>query len=125
MSKCEKNKYILFRPTTNYPKTINENIYLNGQQVDRVGNNQNEKSFKFLGIHLDETLTWKYHTQNVCSKIARSNYIINKVKNVIPKSSLKTLYSSLIQSHINYGILVWGCSHFTEKVNKKQKNPCE
>ena len=117
----KKTKYILFRPTTNYPKTINENIYLNGQQVDRVGNNQNEKSFKFLGIHLDETLTWKYHTQNVCSKIARSNYIINKVKNVIPKSSLKTLYSSLIQSHINYGILVWGCSHFTEKVNKKQK----
>ena len=61
------------------------------------------------------------HFQNVCSKISRSNYIINKVKNILPKSSLRTLYSSLIQSYINYGIIIWGCSYHTEKVNKKQK----
>ena len=44
--------------------------------------------------------SWKFHIQNVCSKISRSNYIITKVKNIRPKSSLRTLYSSLIQSYI-------------------------
>ena len=80
---------------------------MNGQEVIRIGNDQNENLFKFLGLYLDETLSWKFHIQNVCSKISRSNYIINKVKNILPKSSLRTLYSSLIQSYINYGIIIW------------------
>ena len=117
----KKTKYILFRPTITFPRNVDECIYMNGQEVIRIGNDQNEKSFKFLGLYLDETLSWKFHIQNVCSKISRSNYIINKVKNILPKSSLRTLYSSLIQSYINYGIIIWGCSCHTEKVNKKQK----
>ncbi len=91
----KKTKYILFRPSINYPQNINEHIVLNGQNVDRVGNAQSEKSFKFLGINIDETLSWKHHISKVCSKIARSNYIINKVKNCLPKSSLKTLFTTL------------------------------
>ena len=96
MPKCEK-KNILFRPTITFPRNVDECIYMNGQEVIRIGNDQNEKSFKFLGLYLDETLSWKFHIQNVCSKISRSNYIINKVKNILPKSSLRTLYSSLFK----------------------------
>ena len=117
----KKTKYILFRPTTTYPKFITEHIYLNGQEVERVGNNQNEKSFKFLGIYMDETLTWKHHIEKVCSKIASSNYIINKVKHILAKSTLKTLYSTLIQSHINYGLSIWGSSYSIGRVQKAQK----
>ena len=51
-----------------------------GHPVDRIGNNQKEKSFKFLGIHIDETLTWKRHIDKVSSKISRANYMISKVK---------------------------------------------
>ena len=96
-----KKKYILFRPTITFRRNVDECIYMNGQEVIRIGNDLNEKSFKFLGLYLDETLSWKFHIQNVCSKISRSNYIINiKVKNVLPKSSLRTLYSSLIHKVI-------------------------
>ena len=59
--------------------------------VDRIGTNQPDKSFKFLGIYMDETLTWKHHTNNVCTKILRTNYMIDKVKHILPISSLKTL----------------------------------
>ena len=118
---AKKTKCILFRPTVTYPDLRNRHIMLNGHPVDRIGNNQKEKSFKFLGIHIDETLTWKHHIEKVSSKISRANYMISKVKKVLPKSSLKTLYSSLIHSHIHYGLIIWGNGHSINKAYKLQK----
>jgi hypothetical protein len=117
----KKTKYILFRPSIAYPKIINEHIYLNGLKVDQISHNNNDKYFKFLGIHIDETLSWKYHIDKICSKISRSNYILRKINKFLPKSSMRTLYSSLVQSYINYGLLVWGSSRSIGKVYKLQK----
>ena len=86
-----KKKYILFRLTITFPRNVDEYIYMNGQEVIRIGNDQNEKSFKFLGLYLDETLSWKFHIQNVCSKISRSNYIINKGEKYSTQIQLKNL----------------------------------
>ena len=44
-------------------------------------------------------------------KIARSVGILNKLKHYLNKPSLKKLYHSLISSHINYGLLVWGSTY--------------
>ena len=89
---AKKYIYILFRPR-NYTTNISQNrIYLNGEEVDQINNINNETSFKFLGLHVDESLTWKYHVKKVCARIARSNYILNKVKNFLPYSTLNTLY---------------------------------
>ena len=116
-----KTKYIVFRPSTRYPDITNRQIYIDGKSVSRIGNNENEKSFKFLGIHLDETLSFKQHISKVCTKISRSNYIINKVKNILPRYSLLTLYSSIVQSHLNYGLHIWGSSVSIGKLIRLQK----
>ena len=54
---------------------------------------------------------------------------MNKIKKILPKSSLRTLYSTLIQSHINYGLIIWGGRHSIGKVHKQQKghsyNKCQ
>ena len=117
----KKTKYILFRPSSTFPKSLNEHIYLNDMEVEQIGNYKNEKFFKFLGIYIDETLSWKYHIEKVCSKLSRANYIMNKIKKILLKSSLRTLYSTLIQSHINYGLIIWGSSHSIGKVHTQQK----
>ncbi len=117
----KKTKAILFSPQSVKNREHNGLIYLNGQAVDQIRNTSNEQSFKFLGIHIDENLSWKYHIQKVCKKITSANYIINKVKNLIPSSTLKTLYSSLVHSHINYGLQIWGRSKYIDKVIKSQK----
>ena len=65
--------------------------------MSRVGNKCDETSTKFLGIHIDENLSWKRHICQLNSKIARASFAINQVKNVLPKESLKTLYVALIQ----------------------------
>ena len=116
-----KTKYIVFRPSTQYPDITNRQIYIDGKSVSRIGNNENEKSFKFLGIHLDETLSFKQHISKVCTKISRSNYIISKVKNILPRYSLLTLYSSIVQSHLNYGLHIWGSSVSIGKLIRLQK----
>jgi len=117
----KKTKYILFRPGNIYVDTANLNIILNDQVIDQISHNGTEKSFKFLGLHIDETLSWKYHIKNLCSKVSRSNYIINKVKHILPKSSLHTLYSSIVHSHINYGLIIWGNSIHINKLSVLQK----
>jgi hypothetical protein len=116
-----KTKYIIFRPTTITLLPENIQIKINDQPIERIGNNMNNKAFKFLGIHIDENITWKAHINNICTKISRSNYIINKVKNVLPKSCLLTLYQSIIQCHINYGLHLWGSSSSIERITKLQK----
>jgi len=60
---------------------------------------------KFLGVHFDCKLTWKHH---VNSKITKTNFVLNKLKNFIPKATLKILYHTLIQPHLNYNIIAWG-----------------
>lgn len=80
---------------------------------------ENVKSFNFLGIVIDETLSWKDHVSYISTKISRTNGVINRLKHFLPKSALVSIYHSLIGSHINYGILVWGYNH--DRINKLQK----
>ena len=119
-----KIKYIIYRPNTINLLTTNIQIKINDQPIERIGNNMNNKAFKFLGIHIDENITWKSHINYICTKISPSNYIINKVKNVLPKFCLLTLYQSIIQCHINYGLHLWGSSSSIERITKLQKNLC-
>ena len=66
----------------------------------------------FLGLTLDSNLSWEKHCINVANKISRNNSLINRMKNLLPSSSLKLLYNSFIQPHIQYGQAVWGgCSN--------------
>lgn len=116
----KKTKYILFSPS-NVQKLNNCNIYINNQIVDRIGNNEFEKSFKFLGIHMDEKLSWKFHIDKIANKIARANYILSKVKNILSNNTLKTLYTSLVHSHIDYGLTIWGNSNHIDRLFKLQK----
>ena len=68
-------------------------------------------SIKFLGIHVDNKLTWKDHVNVICKTISRNIGVINRLKYVLPSSTLLMLYSSLILPYLNYGILVWGNTH--------------
>ena len=57
-------------------------------------------TFKFLGITVDQNLTWKNHVDDLAKKCSRSIGILHKVKQFLPESALLSLFLS----HINYGI---------------------
>ena len=73
---AKKTKYILFGPQINQINSDAFEIYINNQRIDRIGKSQDIKSFKFLGIEIEENLSWKHHINQVCLKISRANYII-------------------------------------------------
>ena len=63
--------------------------------------------YKFLGIQLDNKLTFKHHINSVNNKISKSIGILYKLNKFIPQKVLKILYETLIKPFITYGIEAW------------------
>ena len=65
---------------------------INDIQIEQV------PTFNFLGITLNENLSWKNHTKMVGNKISRVIGVLFRLKDVFPKEILLTLYNTLISS---------------------------
>ena len=63
---------------------------------------------KFLGIWIDDTLSWTFHVNDLCLKIKRNQYLLKQSKNILSVDCMKMLYYAQIYSHLSYGIAVWG-----------------
>ena len=100
----QKTKFMLF---SNSLKTLPGNIVFDDTPLEEVS------SIKFLGVCVDNKLSWKYHINNISKTISRNIGVINKLKYYLPSSTLVILYSSMILPYLNYGILVWGNTHQT------------
>ena len=61
----------------------------------------------FLGVQIDDKLKFNSHISHVCNKISKSIGIINKIKSVLPRSTLRSLYFTLIYPYINYCNIIW------------------
>ena len=95
----QKTKYILFSKSL---ETLPINIIFDDTPLEQVS------STKFLGIVVDDKLSWKSHIDNICKLISRNIGIINRLKAQLPLNSLLMLYSSLISPYLHYGLLIWG-----------------
>ncbi len=105
---ASKTKYIVIRPKHIRDSLLERNIYIGDTKLSRIGNDCTEKSVKFLGILIDENLTWNDHVSHVNKKISRALFSINQTKNILPKDCLRSLYFSLVHSHLSYGLIAWG-----------------
>ena len=78
---------------------------------------------KFLGVLLDDNLSWKEHTKYLENKIAKNIGLMYRAKPFLDKESLLALYYSYIHSYINYANLAWGGTYLTnlKKLRSQQK----
>jgi hypothetical protein len=135
-----KTKYIIFRPRgANIDLTNCGEIVYNDNEIgkpydpskvttlDRIYNNnpvKTSRSYKLLGMYLDEFLSFDEHINHMCNKIAQSNFIINRAKNFLPHSALRTLYFALVHPHLLYCQPIYSCTTGKnivklEKIQKK------
>ena len=54
-----------------------------------------ERVTEFLGIYIDENLTWKYHMDHICRKVSKNIEIMYKSRYIFSKRLMKKLYFSL------------------------------
>ena len=74
--------------------------------------------FKYLGVFVDEYLTWYNHVEYVQRKLRTAVYVMRSICFLNNKSILKSVYHALGESHLRYGITAWGSS---KKCNELQK----
>jgi hypothetical protein len=111
----KKSNFLHFHKKGNSCK-IPLNLILNGTPVEE------KETAKYLGTFIDNKLSWKAQIQHIKTKLARNIGLISKIRHYAKDACLK-LYHSLIQSHINYNILNWTCTHNStiDPINKKVK----
>jgi hypothetical protein len=108
-----KTKFILFRNKTQGVDFSNLHLNIDNEEIERIGFGCKEESFKFVGIHLDEYLTFDHHVKYVRGKVAGAVFALSKLRNLLPKHIKYTVYNSLFRSHIEFGVTAWGRSKST------------
>ena len=68
-----------------------------------------EKEYtKYLGLLIDNKLSWQHHVKYLNLKVAKGVGIIAKLQHFASKNTLRMLYFAFVQPHIDYGLLLWG-----------------
>lgn len=111
-----KTHYLLFSLN---PQIRSRNIDL------KINNTPIEKAAhtKFLGVQIDDKLSWSKHIDYICGKIRRSIGIIKKASNTLERNTLITLYYSIVFPYICYCHMVWAKASSTtmDRLFKLQK----
>ena len=98
----DKTKMVCFHKRNLEFNKNDHHVYLDGTRMPF------ESNATFLGIILDEHLSWENHCNRVANKMARNAGILNRIKKCVPISSLNILYNSLIFPHYSYCLEAWG-----------------
>ena len=67
-------------------------------------------STKYLGVILDNHLSWSEHINYTNMKLHKGIGIFYKVRYFVNSQILRSLYYAFFQSHINYCFNIWTCA---------------
>ena len=110
---------------------LNKTTYLqfltkNSQKLDlniTLMNNQitSSTNTKFLGLTIEQTLSWKAHIKQIMLRLSSACYAIRVITPLMTEDILKMIYYSYVHSIITYGIIFWGNSPHSTHIFKIQK----
>ena len=75
---------------------------------------------KYLGVHVDQYLSWDIHIAEMIKKISRALGMIRHAKQYLPLCILQTMYRSMAEPYFHFCCPVWGVCG-TTALNKLQK----
>ena len=77
---------------------------------------------KFLGLWLDHNLTCRKHTNTLVIKIKQNTNLLKVSNKFLTKACKKIIYFAHIQSHICYGLSIWG--NLVDNMTKTKIQKC-
>ena len=78
------------------------NISLNGTCLNR------SNSVKYLGVMIDDKLSWKIHIELLEKKLSTACALICKLRYFVDQNCLLKYYYAHVYSHLQYAVLAWG-----------------
>ena len=95
---------MLFGTRQNLEHSSDIEIYnlISGQNTERVS------SFCYLGVTLDEHLSWNEHVEIICNKVSKRLGLLSRIRPYLTHKAAKCVYNCLIQPILNYTDMVWG-----------------
>ena len=98
----DKTNFILFKSHRKMgPSDDSLRLSINGIPITKV------TSTKFLGVHVDQHLTWKEHIKTISDKIAKNIGILTRTAYLLPSCIRLKLYYSLVYPYLTYCNMVW------------------
>ena len=105
----KKSVYIHFRPNLNNNERqtcartkIRKSLKLAEHKLKCV------TEVKFLGIIVDENLSWEPQINYLKQKLLSSIVVIKRIKKFIPRNEYLKIYNALFKSQLSYCISCWG-----------------
>ena len=96
-AKC--NYIVIKNPRKSIPQLA---LHLQDKALSRT------ESINYLGIFIDQHLTFKDHVDHVCNNISPAVGILSKVRWILPRNVCILLYNALIHCRLSYCIESWG-----------------
>ena len=107
----DKTKYMIFSIKDKPPDL---NISIANIPIGRTNEH------KFLGVHIDDRLTFGVHISKLCAKISRGIGVLRRLKQLVSHNVLKQLYFAFVHSHLSYAITSYQAAYLNQ--TQKLKN---
>ena len=101
-----KSKFMLSTSSRTFSNNSFE-IKMGESSLERV------KSIKYLGVMLDDQLSWNSHVQYLNKKLSSACGILGKIKYYVDVPTLMKIYHALFKSRKQYAIISWGSANKT------------
>ncbi len=101
----DKTNYIIFKNRHSNRLYDDIHILIDGNEIDKVSHT------KFLGVYVDECLTWQKHNTYVTNIVSKYSGILFRLKYTLPFRTLFSLYNTLVLPHLYYCNIIWADSN--------------
>ena len=100
-----KTAYMILNATRS--QNCNFEISMNGLRI------QQTDSSKYLGVIIDNKLSWKPQISSLCGKLSQACGVVCKIRHLGDMKILHLIYFSLFHSHLHHCIIDWGRTYKT------------
>ncbi|XP_037827190.1 uncharacterized protein LOC119615183 [Lucilia sericata] len=97
-----------------------QNLYSLGNPETCTTNIELVKTYKYLGVYVDNCFKWKPQINEIRKKLRKASYVLYHLSNCATYSVLRQAYFSLAESYIRHGISAWGSAKYSKTLQKTQ-----
>ena len=112
----EKTVCMLIGSRNVLSKQVPLQLLVNSKEIKQV------HEVKYLGVTVDDKLSWNAHTENVCKKVSKIVSFLGRLRYFVNEKNMKLIYNAIVIPQLDYADIVWdaGKKMHAERLQKLQ-----